>query len=200
MPSAATPSLRLEMQAAGENLNTWGAPKLNTVIALIDFAIAGWTTVNLTGPAVLTSANFAPDQARAAMLKFTGAGGCTVTLPSVSKRYDVVNATAGTLTLTTGAGQAAVLGPGDAGPVLCDGVNVLGAQIAGRSLKAYVDAQAWAGQTGNLPGQEGAAGLPLVSDGQTPRWAPLSASAISDFDRAAAAAALGLSVALAAAL
>jgi hypothetical protein len=71
MPSSATPSLRLEMQAAGENLNTWGAPKLNTVIALIDFAIAGWTVVNLTGPAVLTSANFAPDQARAAMLKFT---------------------------------------------------------------------------------------------------------------------------------
>jgi hypothetical protein len=188
------------MQAAGENLNTWGAPKLNTVIALIDFAIAGWTSVALTGNAVLSSANFAPDQARSAMLRFTGAGGCTVTLPSVSKRYDVVNATAGTLTLTTGAGQAAVLGPGDAGPVLCDGVNVLGAQIAGRTLKAYVDAQAWAAQAGNLPGQEGAAGLPLVTDGQVPRWAPLSASAISDFDRAAAQAALGLSLAMAAAL
>jgi len=39
-----------------------------------------------------------------------------------------------------------------------------------------------------------------VSDGQTPRWAPLSAEAISDFDRRAADAALGLSVALAAAL
>ena len=196
MPSTATPSLRLELQAAGENLNTWGAPKLNTVIALIDFAIAGWTAVNLTGNAVLTSANFAPDQARAAMLKFTGQGGCTVTLPSVSKRYDVVNATAGTLTLTTGAGQVAVLGPGDAGPVTCDGVNVLCAQIGGRTLKAYVDAQAWAGQSGNLPGQEGAAGLPLVTDGQSPRWAPLTTSAISDFDRSVAGLALSLSLAL----
>ena len=196
MPSAATPSLRLEMQAAGENLNTWGAPKLNTVIALIDFAIAGWTTLALTGDARLTSANFTPDQARSAMLRFTGQGGCTVTLPSVSKRYDVVNATAGPLTLTTGAGQSAVLGPGDAGPVLCDGVNVLGAQIAGRTLKAYVDAQAWAAQSGNLPGQEGAAGLPLVTDGQSPRWAPLSAAAIPDLNRTVA----GLSLALALAL
>ena len=78
----------------------------------------------------------------------------------------------------------------------CDGVNVLGAQIGGRSLKAYVDAQAWAGQSGNLPGQEGAAGLPLVTDGQAPRWAPLSAAAISDFDRRAAALALSLAAAL----
>ena len=63
-----------------------------------------------------------------------------------------------------------------------------------------MDAQAWAGQAGTLPGQEGAAGLPLVSDGQTPRWAPLSAGSIADFDRRAAGAALSLSVALAAAL
>ena len=59
-----------------------------------------------------------------------------------------------------------------------------------------MDAQAWAGQSGNLPGQEGAAGLPLVTDGQGPRWAPLTTSAISDFDRSVAGLALSLSLAL----
>ena len=45
MPSSYSASLRLELQAAGENLNTWGAPRLNNVIARMDKAIAGRAVV-----------------------------------------------------------------------------------------------------------------------------------------------------------
>jgi hypothetical protein len=104
MPSSFTQRLRLELQAAGENLNTWGAPKLNNVISRLDFAVAGWTTIALTGNYTLSASN-GDDEARSAMLKFTGAGAYTVTIPSVSKGYDVWNATIGDLTITTGAGS-----------------------------------------------------------------------------------------------
>lgn len=87
MPSTYTPSLRLEMQAAGENLNTWGAPRLNAVIDRLDQAIAGRSAIVLAGDHVLTSANLADDEARRAMLDFTGMGPATVTLPAASKIY-----------------------------------------------------------------------------------------------------------------
>ena len=47
------------------------------------------------------------------MLKFTGAGPFTVTIPSVSKAYLVWNACAGAVTLTTGAGATVTIDAGD---------------------------------------------------------------------------------------
>jgi len=196
MPSSATPRLRLELQAAGENLNTWGAPRLNTVIDLIDFAIAGWTTIALASNVILTSANYASDQARSAMLKFTGTGSFTVTIPSVSKRYDVFNATTGTLTLTTGAGASASLSPGDIASILCDGSNVYGAQFSGQSVRAYVDGLAFAATTGLLPGQAGNAGKVLVTDGTTAGWGRVTTSSIADFNAATTALAVAFATAL----
>lgn len=206
MPSSFTPRLRLEMQAAGENLNTWGAPKLNAVIARLDFAIAGWITLALTGDYALSASN-GDDEARAALLKFTGAGGCSVTLPSVSKRYEVMNAAAGLITLTTGAGAVAKLSPGELASVICDGGNVYkvrATEFGGLRLngvgdpaspqdvatKAYVDAQAFASFTGAIPGQPGNAGRVLKTNGVSPSWATLSTADLTDYvaDQAARAA------------
>ena len=64
MPSSFTPRLRLELQAAGENLNTWGAPKLNNVIARLDFAVAGRNGVALSGAPYSLTASNGDDEAR----------------------------------------------------------------------------------------------------------------------------------------
>lgn len=191
MPSSFTPRLRLEMQAAGENLNTWGAPKLNNVIARLDFSIAGWSTIALTGNYSLTASN-SDDEARSAMLKFTGTGTYTVTIPSVSKRYDVWNALSGELVITTGAGAVAALQPGEKCAVICDSVNVHrlqptdfgGARLTGvadptgaqdGATKKYVDDTAFSAAAGNIPGQAGNAGRFLSTDGTVAGWGPLKA-------------------------
>jgi hypothetical protein len=85
MPSSWSPSLRFELQFTGENINLWG-DKLNTVLTHADYAIAGWLTKALTtSPYALTTANAPDDEARAAMIKFTGTGAFQVTIPAVSK-------------------------------------------------------------------------------------------------------------------
>jgi len=110
-----------------------------------------------------------------------------VTIPSVSKSYLVWNACSAALTLTTGAGAAAVIAPGERVGVISDGSGVwrvqgsdfggaritsvadpTGAQDA--ATKAYVDGTAWSVNTGVLPGQTGSAGRLLITDGATASW------------------------------
>lgn len=194
MPSSFTPRLRLEMQAAGENLNTWGAPKLNNVIARLDFAVAGWTTIALAGDYALASSN-GDDEARSAMLKFTGSGAYTVTIPAVGKRYDVWNALSGPLTITAGGGGA-VLQPGEKVSVVCDGTAVhrvqptdfgnaritsvadpTGDQDA--ATKKYVDDAAFTANAGVLPGQAGNAGRFLTTNGAVAGWGEVTGSDVT---------------------
>ncbi|MFC3070514.1 hypothetical protein [Phenylobacterium soli] len=186
MPSSWSASLRFELQFTGENINLWG-DKLNVVLNHADYAIAGWLTKALTANATLTSANAGDDEARAAMLKFTGAGPFTVTVPSVSKSYLVWNACAAALTLTTGAGATALIAPGERVALMCDGAGVYrvqGSDFGGQRLtgvadpgaaqdaatKAYVDATAFAANAGVLPGQTGNAGRVLKTDGVGASW------------------------------
>ncbi len=180
MPSTYTTSLRLEMQAAGENLNTWGAPKLNNVISRIVQAIAGRSAIELAGDHCLTSANSADDEARRAMLDFTGTGPATVTLPSVSKVYLVRNAATGAVTLTTGAGAAVAVDAGDVTIVACDGTHVFPLGVGGQGLKAYVEGVAWTYNAGALPAQAGNGGRFVKTDGETAAWASLEAADITD--------------------
>lgn len=124
MPSTPTTRNRLEKQAAGENSNTWGAPKLNTVIDLLDASLDGLTTKALTGNYSLTSTNYADDESRKRVLRFTGTGTFTVTIPGVEKWYIVDNQCTGDLTITTGSGTTGVVQPGVMTVVTCDGTNV----------------------------------------------------------------------------
>lgn len=193
MPSSYTVSGRFTLQATGENNNTWGVILNVQTLQLIDSAIMGWLTTALTGDYVLTTALGAPDEARNAMLKFTGTGGFTVTVPAVSKRYDVWNACSGVLTITNGSASVTVQ-PGEKVGVITDGgaemqritptdfggaklTNVSGVSglvdptnPADAASKKYVDAQAWQGSSGQLPGQGGQAGKLLTTDGTTPSW------------------------------
>lgn len=187
MPSSNTPSLRLEQQATGENVNTWGL-RLNDALARIDTAIAGLRTIPLTGAYALTTANGVDDEARNAIIKTTGTGSFTVTIPSVSKTYVIWNACTGSLTVTAGGGTTVEILPAEATYIMCDGANVkrLASQsMSGQRLtnvgsptaptdaatKKYVDDQAWNAQAGVFPGQSGNANGVLTTDGTSPTWA-----------------------------
>jgi hypothetical protein len=212
MPSSWSPSLRFELQFTGENINLWG-DKLNAVLTHADYAVAGWLTKALTGDYALTAANAADDEARAAMLKFTGAGPFAVTIPSVSKAYDVWNACAAPLTVKTGAGTAVTLNAGEIARVVCDGSNVRrsqgtefgGQQITGvadptsaqmAATMGYVTSQIMGAMSGSFPGQAGAGGSALFTNGATPFWKPIASTDLSDFNSNIK----GLQVALAVAL
>ena len=181
MPSSWSASLRFELQFTGENINLWG-DRLNAVVSHADYAIAGFLTKALTtSPYALSTANAGDDEARAAMLKFTGAGAFTVTIPSVSKAYLVWNACSGILTLTTGSGATVGVDPGDILSVFCDGANVKTLSYGGVSIKDYVAAIAWSYNAGNLPAQAGNAGKFVKTDGTNAGWSAIATTDVGGF-------------------
>lgn len=125
MPDNASPRLRLRKQETNANNNIWGTYLNDDVIELIDEAIAGVTAVAVNGAVSLTSVNFDPDQARRAVLIFTGAGGFDVTIPAVEKVYVVHNKAAAAIGVKTGGGAVASVGAGSRALVYSDGVDVV---------------------------------------------------------------------------
>jgi hypothetical protein len=224
MPSDYTISFRFNLQAPGENLNTWGTNLNAGVFQLIEDALAGAVSLSLSGPTALTSVNGATDQARCMALNITGGTGGTITVPGVRKLYFVRNAASGAVVVTTGAGATASFAAGEVG--FCyspDGVNFYrtstttdfgGARLQNvgsptantdSATKGYVDGVAFAMAAGSLPGQPGNAGRFLTTNGTTASWGDVTVttSQITDYasDQAAkTAAATRLSVAFAAAL
>jgi len=96
MASTYTTRIGLEKQGDGENANTWGLKLNSNVIDLVDEAIAGYETIDLSSGAVtLTDTNGVPNQARNFGLKFTGAltADTTVTIPAKEKIYYIFNDT-----------------------------------------------------------------------------------------------------------
>jgi hypothetical protein len=196
MPSSWSPSLRFELQFTGENINLWGE-KLNTVLQHADYAVAGWLTKPLTGPAALSTANAGDDEARAAMVKFTGgAGPFTVTIPAVSKSYLVWNACDGPVTLTTGAGATVTVDAGDIAWIATDGAAVKTPGYGGASIKDWVTNVAWSYNAGALPAQAGNAGKFVKTDGTSASWQALSTSDLSDYAGAVKGLALAFAIAL----
>lgn len=197
MPSSWSPSLRLELQFTGENINLWGE-KLNATLSHVDYAVAGWLTKPLTGTgAVLTTANAGDDEARAAAMKFTGgAGPFTVTLPAVSKIYLVWNACAGPVTLTTGSAGTVTAEAGDILWVVTDGGAVKTPGYGGSSIKDWASNLAWTYNAGALPVQAGNAGKVVKTDGTNASWQALSAADLSDYASAVKGLALAFAIAL----
>lgn len=195
MPSSYSPSLRFELQFTGENINLWGE-KLNAALTRVDSAIAGFTTVTLSGAAYsLSTANGDADEARSAMLKFTGAP-ATVFLPPVSKIYLVWNACSGPIILTSGSGSTVTIEATDRVLVFCDGTNVSTLGYGAYDLKNYITSQTAA--AGAVPGTVGHLGkfLKVTADGGPSTWQQLTTSDLADY----ATAVKGLAVALAVAL
>jgi hypothetical protein len=138
MPSSASTRLRFEVQALGENLNSWGDTRLNEALRRIEEGIAGLTTKAISGNVTLTSSNYIADEARNAVLKLTGTPGATykVTIPAVEKLYFVINATDATQNIGTSGGTAAAVRSGQRAWVHCDGTDTLVADPTLDTIKA----------------------------------------------------------------
>lgn len=169
MPSTYTARARFTLQATGENTNTWGLILNQGAFGLIDFAINGVVTISASGATVLTTANGSADQARAAVLNYTGATAGTLTIPSVEKVYQVRAATA-PVTVTNGSSSVTVAA-GDAATIITDGATIWKLQVNDRggarlrnlgapttntdaATKKYVDDAAFGGVV-NFPGLTG---------------------------------------------
>lgn len=97
MADTYTPLLRFAMQEPLANVNQWGTIFNAAVFDLIDDALASIVTIDVTtGDQSLQAINGSPDTARAMMLEVVGSPGgvTTITVPTLSKLYIVVNATA----------------------------------------------------------------------------------------------------------
>lgn len=129
MPSSYSTSLRLTLQATGENNATWGT-QANTVFSLLEQAVTGVAAVFMTDANyTLTASNGASDEARCHVLNVTGTltASRNVIVPTVAKQYVVYNATTGsqTIVVKTSAGTGITIPNGKKRVVYCDGTNVV---------------------------------------------------------------------------
>ena len=113
MPSTYSSSLRLELQATGENANTWGS-KTNNNLNLVQQAIAGYEAIDISGSNsyVVSAADGTLDQARNAVLDLVGTvtSAISVVVPDVEKTYWVrCQASGANVTFRTSAGTGVVL-------------------------------------------------------------------------------------------
>ena len=144
MSSTYTTRNRLEKQGTGENSNSWGLRLNAYTFDLMDASLDGIVAFTLSGNKTLTSANGADDESRRRFLRVTGGTGGTITIPSVEKWYIVRNGASGNVTLTTGAGTAAVVAPTITTFIACDGTNVYTADFSAyvaAAEQAKVDAE-----------------------------------------------------------
>jgi hypothetical protein len=133
MPNTTSASLKLTVQATGENSGTWGQIT-NTNLLILEQAIGGYAGValNATTGATLTFSNGALSNGKNQVLKLTGTitTNVDVIVPdSVEKTYVVENATSGAFTVTvkTTSGSGVTWGTTDKGKKLIysDGTNIL---------------------------------------------------------------------------
>jgi len=94
---AATPLLGLTLPTTGTLSGTWGETVNNEITSLLDSAVAGTTTLSTDADVTLTATVSSANQARAAILSFTGARTAlrTIIAPAQSKTYVVYNQTSG---------------------------------------------------------------------------------------------------------
>lgn len=208
MASSYTTRNRILKQGTGDATNTWGDNQSAGDFDLIDYSLDAWVSIDPTGNVTLTSANGTTtgNQASARNLKLTTATTtATVTIPALEHWYFVWNATTAAQTIASaGGGSSVSIAAGEIVPIMCDAVNVKRLTVSTMTTaldmgshkitsvtdptnaqdvatKAYVDAQAFATQSGSYPGQTGNAGKVLQTDGANPSWHQLTIADLSDY-------------------
>ncbi len=133
MANTTSTSLKLTVQATGENSGTWGQIT-NTNLLILEQAIGGYDAVglNATTGATLTFSNGVLSNGKNQVLRLTGTitTAVSVTIPdSIEKTYLVENATTGAFTVTfkTTSGTGATWSTTDKGYKILysDGTNIV---------------------------------------------------------------------------
>ena len=131
MANSTSASLKLTVQATGENSGTWGQIT-NTNLLILEQAIGGFQSVAITTGATLTFSNGALSNGKNNVLKLVGTigGAVNVVVPdSIEKTYIIDNATTGayTVTVKTSSGTGVTWAADDKGTkiVYSDGTNVV---------------------------------------------------------------------------
>ena len=132
MANSTSASLKLTVQATGENSGTWGQIT-NTNLLIVEQAIGGYDTFNITNAnRALTFSNGAVSNGKNAVIKLTGtiSTNINVTIPdSIEKTFIVANGTSGAYTVTfkttSGTGVTWATTDKTTKMVFSDGTNVV---------------------------------------------------------------------------
>ena len=171
MPSTYTNSLRLTLQATGENPGSWGTIVNDGVTSLVDASIAGTATVTHDDTAnyTLTNVNGATDEARQMFLNITGTltAARNVVCPTASKLYFLRNNTTGgfAVTLKTSGGTGISVPSGKYAALYCDGTNVVNAFDYQSTLTANAATNIAGGIASQIPYQTGAGATAFIANG-----------------------------------
>jgi hypothetical protein len=104
MASTYSPLLGIELIGIGDQNNTWGTTTNTNLGTLLEQAIAGTTTIDVTsGDVTLTTFNGASNQARCAAIKVTGTPGVArnIIAPAKSHIYVISNGSDSVVTIKT---------------------------------------------------------------------------------------------------
>jgi len=133
MPSTYS-NLGLELQATGENANTWG-DRTNVGLQRLDNAIAGYAVVPCNSQSITLTfstnsgtTTFTDENGRNKILKFTDdtpGGAVTVTVPDVEKEYLVRNESGQTITFTAGGSTTVALANNKNAHIYVDGASAV---------------------------------------------------------------------------
>lgn len=145
MPNTTSTSLKLTVQATGENSGTWGQ-FTNTNLLILEQAIGGYDAVGITSGATLTFSNGVLSNGKNQVLKLTGtiSGNVNVVIPdSIEKSYIIDNATTGshTVTFKTTSGSGVTWASTDKSTklVYSDGTNVVDTAFVSNGITSIVE-------------------------------------------------------------
>jgi hypothetical protein len=116
MASTYSPLLGIELIGVGDQNNTWGITNNTNLGTLIEQAIAGSTTIDVTaGNVTLTDFNGSSDQSRNAVLRVTGTPGTSrnIVAPTSSKIYVVANGSNAEVVLKTSVSTGLTISAGE---------------------------------------------------------------------------------------
>lgn len=188
MPSTYSSNLRIELIASGEQANTWGITTNTNLGTLIEQAISGMATIDVTaGDVTLTALNGVSDQARQMILNVTGTPGVVreVVAPAVTKIYVVINGSNAAVTIvTTLDGDSVTIPPGVTKLVYSDGTgffdaddtNILAASraVVSNSSGVLAASPATATEVGYLSGVTSAIQTQINSKQATIGYTPVN--------------------------
>ena len=120
-----TTNLKLTQPALGAT--GWGTTVNNGITALVDDAVAGLVSVDVTsGNVTLTTANGTTDQARNMFIRAFGASAARdVIVPAVTKLYFVVNDCTADVTFKVSAQTGVTVPAGKTAVLRCDGTDIV---------------------------------------------------------------------------